>query len=286
MGGVAASANVFRAVADPTRRALLDLLRESDRSVSELARPFPISQPAISQHLRILRKAGLVRARRLRRQRLYRINPRPVQEIYEWAAKYKQFTDPFGYVWALAPARDYSLPDSGSQGRVLRPEAMEEIVLKVGRRRSARAAPLSQTRLKEEAMSTPAMGRTVESPLISNIKTVGVYVRDQEKAVKFYTEKLGFEVRRDEPMGPNARWIELAPRGAQTCIVPFTPPGLENRIGTFANIVFSCKDAEAIYKELSARGVEFKEKPTKQPWGGIMAQFLDQDGNTFVLVQD
>lgn len=286
MGGVTASANVFRAVADPTRRALLDLLRESDRSVSELARPFRISQPAISQHLRILRKAGLVRARRVRRQRLYRINPRAVQEVYEWAAKYKQFTDPFGHVWTLAPARDYSPPAAGSQGRVLHPEAGEPIVLKVGHRRSARTTPLSPTELEEEAMSIPATGKAAESPLISNVKTVGVYARDQEKALKFYTEKLGFEVRRDEPMGPSARWIELAPRGAQTCIVPFTPPGLESRIGTFANIVFSCKDAEATYEELSARGVEFKEKPTKQPWGGIMAQFLDQDGNTFVLVQE
>ena len=74
MGGVPTSADVFRAVADPTRRALLDLLRESDRSVRELRGPFRMSQPAISQHLRILRRAGLVRARQVGRQRLYQIN--------------------------------------------------------------------------------------------------------------------------------------------------------------------------------------------------------------------
>lgn len=121
--------------------------------------------------------------------------------------------------------------------------------------------------------------------MITSIGTVSVYVRDQEKELKFFTEKLGFEVRRNEPMGPNARWIELAAKGALTRIVPFTPPGMENRIGTFSGIVLGCDDAEATYKELTARGVEFKEKPTRQPWGGIMGQFYDQDKNTFVLVQ-
>ena len=58
---VAERVNVFRAIADPTRRALLDLLRTSDRSVNELAEPFHMPQPAISQHLRILRHAGLER---------------------------------------------------------------------------------------------------------------------------------------------------------------------------------------------------------------------------------
>ncbi len=135
-------------------------------------------------------------------------------------------------------------------------------------------------------MSTPAAKPIPEEAMITHAAIVGVCVRDQEQALKFYTEKLGFEVRRNEPMGPNARWIEVAPKGAQTCLVLFTPPGLENRIGTFANIVFSCKDVEATYKELVARGVEFKDKPAKQPWGGILAQFFDQDRNTFVLVQN
>ncbi len=93
MSGIAASADVFRAVADPTRRALLDLLLYSDRSVRELAGGFRMSQPAISQHLRILRKAGLVRARRAGRRRLYHVNPKPVREVYQWAANYKQFLD-------------------------------------------------------------------------------------------------------------------------------------------------------------------------------------------------
>src|ERR671926_703608 len=100
MSVAAASSDVFRAVADPTRRAMLDRLREADRSVRELARPFRMSQPAISQHLRVLREAGLVRARQVGRQRLYRINPRPLEALYEWAARYKPLVDPLGPVWA------------------------------------------------------------------------------------------------------------------------------------------------------------------------------------------
>jgi DNA-binding transcriptional ArsR family regulator len=101
-----ASSDVFRAVADPTRRAMLDLLRERDRSVRELARPFRMSQSAISQHLRVLREAGLVRARQVGRQRLYRIDPKPIEAVYEWAARYKQLVDPFGHVWALASEKE------------------------------------------------------------------------------------------------------------------------------------------------------------------------------------
>ena len=55
--------------------------------------------------------------------------------------------------------------------------------------------------------------------MIGPIKTVGIYVRDQERAVEFYTQKLGFEVRRTLSMGPGASWIEVAPPGAQTCLV-------------------------------------------------------------------
>jgi len=121
--------------------------------------------------------------------------------------------------------------------------------------------------------------------MIKHVGTVCVYVKDQHKALEFYRDVLGFEVRQDQPMGPNARWIEVAPKGSQTRVVPFTPPGQEDRIGTFSGVVFSCDDIEATYTELTAKGVEFKQKPEKQPWGGIMAQFYDVDRNTHVLVQ-
>jgi predicted enzyme related to lactoylglutathione lyase len=114
---------------------------------------------------------------------------------------------------------------------------------------------------------------------------VGVYVKDQDRAVDFYTSKLGFQVVEDAPMGGGARWLVVAPPGGETRLVLFTPPGMEDRIGTFSNILFTCADVRATYQELRARGVTFLEEPTEQPWG-IMAQFLDADGNRFLLATD
>lgn len=119
--------------------------------------------------------------------------------------------------------------------------------------------------------------------MISRVSVVGICVADQDRARAFYTEKLGFEVVRDDPMGEGARWLELMPPGAETHVVLFTPPGQEDRIGTFAGIVFTSSDVMKTYEELKARGVEFTEAPAKQPWGGLMGQFKDIDGNTFVL---
>lgn len=82
---------VFRAVADPTRRAVLELLRERDRSVSELAEPFRMTQPAVSQHLRVLRNAGLVRARKDGRRRVYRLEAARLREVYDWAEHFARF---------------------------------------------------------------------------------------------------------------------------------------------------------------------------------------------------
>lgn len=121
--------------------------------------------------------------------------------------------------------------------------------------------------------------------MITHATTVGITVGDQQRALDFYVNTLGFEKRRDDPMGPDARWIEVAPPGAQTSFVLFTPPGLEDRIGTFANIVLDCDDIQATYEDLSEKGVEFTEPPTMQPWGIMQALFRDVDGNTFVLVQ-
>jgi DNA-binding transcriptional ArsR family regulator len=95
---------VFRAVADPTRRGLLDLLRERERSVTELRACFRMSQPAISQHLDVLRRARLVRARRDGRRRLYELNAKPIEEVFRWAAGYKAFFDPQGHAWAFRSA--------------------------------------------------------------------------------------------------------------------------------------------------------------------------------------
>ena len=123
--------------------------------------------------------------------------------------------------------------------------------------------------------------------MITNIAVVGVFVSDQNKALDFYTNKLGFEKRADEPIGGGQRWLEVAPPGAATRIVLSlaTEEWGADRLGQFAGIVFEPDDIDATYEELAARGVAFSEPPTDQPWGGRQAQFQDQDGNTFVLVQ-
>ena len=83
--------SVFQAVSDPTRRAILDLLAGGEKTAGDLVAPFPISQPAVSQHLRVLREADLVRERRDGRRRIYRLNPAGLREVYDWAAHYERF---------------------------------------------------------------------------------------------------------------------------------------------------------------------------------------------------
>ena len=118
--------------------------------------------------------------------------------------------------------------------------------------------------------------------MIRQLKFAGIPTRDQNAALAFWTEKVGFRVATDQPMGPGQRWIELAIPGAQTGVVLFTPEGHEDRVGTFFNGSFACDDVDYTYKQMSGRGVEFVEPPQKQPWG-VFAKFKDPDGNTFVL---
>jgi DNA-binding transcriptional ArsR family regulator len=103
-----ASADIFRALADPTRRALLDLLRRKEQPVSQLVQRFAISQPGISQHLRVLRGAGLVRERRQGRLRLYRLQPERLQEAADWLARYEPFWR--RKLWALGEHLDKTAP--------------------------------------------------------------------------------------------------------------------------------------------------------------------------------
>jgi DNA-binding transcriptional ArsR family regulator len=84
---------VFRALADPTRRAMLDRLRAGELTVTELGGSFPISQPALSQHLRVLRDAGLVAQRPDGRRRFYRIDPAALHHVYDWLEHYSAFWD-------------------------------------------------------------------------------------------------------------------------------------------------------------------------------------------------
>jgi DNA-binding transcriptional ArsR family regulator len=83
--------DVFAAIADPTRRAILNSLVGGERSVSELAKPFDITLPAVSQHLKILRQTGLVTQTQSGRSRLYKLNPRALAPIVSWIEQYERF---------------------------------------------------------------------------------------------------------------------------------------------------------------------------------------------------
>jgi len=86
-----AHADVFNAIAHPVRRALLDRLRDGEQPVLALAAPFDMTLPAVSQQLRVLRRARLVRERRDGRQRYYRLNPEPLRAVRDWMRMYERF---------------------------------------------------------------------------------------------------------------------------------------------------------------------------------------------------
>jgi len=81
----------FQALADPTRRAVLDLLRRGSQPAGEIAGAFPVSRPAISKHLRLLRRAHLVREHREGRHRVYQLNPEPLRAVDSWLNQYRIF---------------------------------------------------------------------------------------------------------------------------------------------------------------------------------------------------
>ncbi|HEV2748278.1 MAG TPA: VOC family protein [Allosphingosinicella sp.] len=118
--------------------------------------------------------------------------------------------------------------------------------------------------------------------MITHVKFVSIPTRDQDRALEFWTEKVGFTLLTDQPFSEEQRWIELKVRDSDTRFVLFTPDGQEERIGSFFNGALACDDVEATHRQLSGRGVEFDSPPQKQPWG-TFATFRDPDGNRFVL---
>jgi catechol 2,3-dioxygenase-like lactoylglutathione lyase family enzyme len=120
--------------------------------------------------------------------------------------------------------------------------------------------------------------------MITHVKLVSIPVTDQNKSLEFYTKKLGFTLVIDEPFNnaSDSRWIELKPPQGQTRIVLLKAEKHDARVGRLSNIVFTTDDVEKTYFDLKTRGVQFKEPPNKQHWG-MFTQFVDLDGNTFVL---
>lgn len=130
--------------------------------------------------------------------------------------------------------------------------------------------------------------------MLTRVGTITVQVTDQDKAVEYYTQKLGFELRADQPMGPGQRWIEVAPPGAQTRILLYkaspAAPGAESyeaaqaAIGKNTGMVLEADDIVATFAELKSRGARIVDEPKQMPygWWGV---FADQDGNKYGVHQ-
>jgi lactoylglutathione lyase len=117
---------------------------------------------------------------------------------------------------------------------------------------------------------------------------VRIFVSDWPRAVRFYTEDLGLPLRfADEGLG----WAQLATGDASLALERFVPePGVEGRdreealVGRFVGVSLAVEDIYQTHKELVGRGVEFLEPPALMPWGGVLANFRDPDGNVLTLV--
>lgn len=119
--------------------------------------------------------------------------------------------------------------------------------------------------------------------MLKFVKFAELPVVDQDRALSFYTEKLGLQVAQDVPYKDSWRWIELAVPGAETRIMLTQQTG-EPKSDT-PRLVFITDDVEATYRRLSARGVVFTKEPTKAPWnpGQTFAQLCDSEGNGIVI---
>ena len=118
--------------------------------------------------------------------------------------------------------------------------------------------------------------------MIRGIKFASIPVADQDRALAFYTEKLGFRIITDAPFNDSQRWIELGVPNADTRVVLFTPDEHKNRIGTFGHVAFWADNVKKTYEELKSKGVEFQGEPPEADWGSS-AIFKDSEGNVFVL---
>jgi len=121
------------------------------------------------------------------------------------------------------------------------------------------------------------------APRIVDLRTVGVPVTDQDRALEFYVEKLGFAKRLDVPFGDGKRWIEIAPPGATTTIA-LVPSHEGVPAGVETGIRFTAPDADAEQAGLRARGVD-ADDVLRWPGAPAMFAFRDQDGNGLEIVE-
>lgn len=115
------SSNIFRQLADPTRRALLDLLLTGEKNAQDLSAHFAATQQAVSLHLQSLHRAGVVEVTKAGRFRKYRLKAAPIREVFEWSVKYRPFFDPYGHAWLFATRLEHRTTDLRRQSERSRP---------------------------------------------------------------------------------------------------------------------------------------------------------------------
>lgn len=126
--------------------------------------------------------------------------------------------------------------------------------------------------------------------MITKVGTVSVFVADQQRAKAFYTEKLGMELRTDAELypGSSARWIAVAPPGAETEIILYLPDEnwdhYRQTVGKSQALTLTVDNMAATVAELKERGVVFVQEPDVQPWGAF-AIIQDSEGNNLILAQ-
>jgi predicted enzyme related to lactoylglutathione lyase len=117
--------------------------------------------------------------------------------------------------------------------------------------------------------------------MISHVKFISIPTADQDRALTFWTEVVGFRVLTDQPFDEQQRWIELRIGSSDTKIVLFMFGEQGLKPGSFTGAL-ACANVEQTYQELVARGVQFVTPPRKEQWG-TFALFKDPDGNQFML---
>jgi catechol 2,3-dioxygenase-like lactoylglutathione lyase family enzyme len=129
------------------------------------------------------------------------------------------------------------------------------------------------------------MAETTSKTRITEVGTVMVPVSDQDKAIEFYVDKLGFEKRSDTPFGEGNRWVEVAPAGAET-VIALVQPREQDPIGIELAFGLNTTDIEADHADLKAKGVDVDEEITRMPDPvPPMLMLRDQDGNTLMVVE-
>lgn len=128
--------------------------------------------------------------------------------------------------------------------------------------------------------------RNKEDRVFSHIHSTTVTVADQEAALDFYQNTLGWTKVTDNPVGDGTRWLTVVPPGATTELVlaPAGSNGAANESNKYSGITLVAPDIDATVETLKARGVRFKQPVTIMPWGTKATWFSDLDGNEFFLV--